>query len=185
MIEKNKGFLEYTYLHRKAFAFLVETLIKNPDDKKELRKRAEVHDLDKSLMYTMLEKKDASEIHRSTARHHMENDGEKDRYDFIEAVLDYECAALTKPDKPLNAYDTVLKYRASHVDELMGIMKELGIDYSYVRKPDAAFEEFMSRYLPVTEEKILGEIYSYISSTPDAAYYVYLAIEKANENGAN
>lgn len=34
MIKENWKFLEYTYLHRKALKYLVETLIINPEDKK-------------------------------------------------------------------------------------------------------------------------------------------------------
>jgi len=177
---KNIGYLEYTYMHRRAFAFLVEKLIKDEDDKKEMRKRAEVHDLDKALMYTMIEKSEASKIHRNTQRHHMENRGNKDKYDIMEAVFDFESAALTKPDKPLNAYDTVKKYNPYHADELLACIHELGIDSSYVRKPDAEFEDFCKQYIPITEEKILGEIYSYIAQKPEeAAYYVYEAIERS------
>ena len=34
----------------------------------------------------------------------------KDEVEWTEAVVDWECARFTKPDKPLNAYDTYLKY---------------------------------------------------------------------------
>lgn len=162
MIKENWKFLEYTYLHRKALKYLVETLIINPEDKKALRKRAEIHDLNKALMYTIYPKSMASEMHRRHAAHHMENDTEKSQLDFMEAVLDYECAALTKPDKSLNAYDTVKNIPNRYADELIEIMKELGIDRSYIRKADDAFNAFMADYLPVTEEKVLSEIYSYV-----------------------
>lgn len=168
---KNKEYLTYTYLHRKAFLYCVNELITDPEDKKEMLKRARKHDLDKSLMYTLIPKADASRIHREYSSHHMENGLEKDRYDIMEAVIDYECAALTKPDKPLNAYDTVHEYGSAHKKELLECMKELGIDYSYKRKCDFEFENYIQGYLPVTDESILCEVYDFASMYPQEAQF--------------
>ena len=38
-----------------------------------------------------------------------ENDIEKTKLDYMEMILDWESARYTKPDKPLNAYDTLYK----------------------------------------------------------------------------
>lgn len=59
-------------------------------------------------------------------------------------------------------HDTVKNIPNRYADELIEIMKELGIDRSYIRKADDAFNTFMADYLPVTEEKVLSEIYSYV-----------------------
>lgn len=173
MIKENMCYLEYTYLHRKAFKYVVNLLIKDPKDKAEMLERAKLHDLDKALMYTLIPKKRASKIHRQTSSHHMENGLQKNRYDFMEAVLDYECAGLTKPDKPLNAFDTINKYGRDNIPQLMEIMKELGIDCSYERKPDEDFNRYISSFLPVKEEDILTEIYEYVLMSPNAAFYIY------------
>lgn len=41
------------------------------------------------------------------SRHHYRNGDIKNK---IEAAFDWECARFTKPDKPLDAYDTWKKY---------------------------------------------------------------------------
>ena len=174
MLQQNMGYLEYTYLHRKAFAYVVEELIKDPADKEEMLKRARFHDLDKSLLYTLIPKSEASRIHRNTSSHHMGNDGEKTRYDYMEAILDYECAALTKPDKPRNAYDTVKELRPNHEKELTEIMESLRINYSYKRTPDDKFKAYIEKNMP-TEERILSEIFQYIRENPESSYYISVA----------
>lgn len=106
---RNEKYLGYTFQHRRAFLFVVNKLIKDPVDKAIMLQRAKWHDLDKAFLYTLIDKKTASAYHRRMAPHHMEqqNKMDKNRYDIMEAVLDFECAGYTKSDKPLNAYDTV------------------------------------------------------------------------------
>lgn len=164
MTGTNMPYLKYTYLHRRAFAYVVERLVKDPEDLDEMRRRAAVHDMDKMVYYTLMPKAEASKKHRSAAPHHMENGGRKIYYDFLEAVIDFECAALTKPDKPLNAYDTVLKYGPEnypqHMDALMEIMEKLGIAYSYEVRPDASFNRYMERHT-ADKKAVLTEICAY------------------------
>ena len=50
------------------------------------------------------------EIHRKTQKHHIENWAEKTEADYLEASIDWECARYTKLDKPLNAYETLMKF---------------------------------------------------------------------------
>jgi predicted Ser/Thr protein kinase len=68
----------------------------------------------------------ATKIHRKFSRHHvhvigytykLDNEGNeihlgdiRDIKNKIEAVIDWESARFTKPDKPLNAYQTWKKY---------------------------------------------------------------------------
>lgn len=49
-------------------------------------------------------------------------------------VIDWECARYTKPDKPLNAYDTLYKYYPELEDKILPILKELKIDKSNIDK---------------------------------------------------
>ena len=42
-------------------------------------------------------------------------------------IVDWECARYTKPDKPLNAYETLCKYYPQLKSKLIGIMRELGL----------------------------------------------------------
>ena len=65
------------------------------------------HDIDKIIMYPILGKKFTHKIHRAWSGHHYRNGDIKNKF---EAALDWECARRTKPDKPLDAYDTWKKY---------------------------------------------------------------------------
>lgn len=166
---KNFEYLKYTYLHRRAFVYTVNKLISNPDLRDALLKRAETHDMDKMISYLFHEKEYSSKLHRSTAPHHMENDSEKSYLDFVEAVIDYECAGYTKPDKPLNAYDTIVKYSPAHSDELLEVCDELGIKFSYQNSSelDENAKTFIYSSDVVTEEDILKEILVYATKYPN------------------
>ena len=80
-------------------------------------------------MYLFYDKKIVSKIHRENSNHH-DNDLEKSYNDYVEMVLDWESARYTKPDKPLNAYDTLYKYYSDLSDKILPILKDIGIDKS-------------------------------------------------------
>lgn len=65
------------------------------------------HDLDKVFLYPILGKKLTHKLHRMWSRHHYRNGDIKNK---IEAAFDWECARFTKPDKPLDAFETWQKY---------------------------------------------------------------------------
>jgi hypothetical protein len=65
------------------------------------------HDLDKIILYPILGIKLTKKIHLAWSGHHYRNGDIKNKF---EAALDWECARRTKPDKPLDAYDTWKKY---------------------------------------------------------------------------
>jgi len=162
----NFEFCKYTYLHRKAFLFCVNKLIKDPEVRKIMFERAYFHDIDKLIYYQYLDKEKAVKLHRSTASHHMENDLEKDYYDCLEAVIDYECAAYTKADKPLNAYDTIIKYKPKNSDRLLEILKEYEICFSYSNINDREAQKYMESYMNVSEDDIHQEIINLMWNHP-------------------
>lgn len=47
--------------------------------------------------------------------------------DFEEAVIDWECARFTKPDKPLDAYDTMLKYYPMYSYYVIPVLRKFGL----------------------------------------------------------
>lgn len=47
--------------------------------------------------------------------------------DWEEAVIDWECARITKPDKPLNAYDTMLKYYPEYENSVVPVLKKFNL----------------------------------------------------------
>ena len=75
---------KYTYKHRKALEYLINLKIKDENIKKEMLKRAKIHDMDKMTLYLIIDKSEASKLHRKTASHHMENKNNKDYYDYLE-----------------------------------------------------------------------------------------------------
>ena len=89
-----KGFKKdfiYTWEHKKAFVKL----------EKELTGKITIggllHDMDKLFLYTIFTKKEVSKIHRKYSKHHIGN--HKREIDIIHAVIDWESARYTKPDR--------------------------------------------------------------------------------------
>lgn len=80
-----------------------------------------LHDLDKVIMLCLgVEVKKASRLHRSWSSHHEDKNGVITV--VVDAVIDWECARLTKPDKPMNAVETAEKYYPKYAKETKHIM---------------------------------------------------------------
>lgn len=87
-----------------------------------------LHDTDKLVLYEVLPKSEASRIHKKYAPHHIANS--RNSMDLEQCIIDYECARFTKPDKPLNAYDTIFKYFPNNYKKLEPTLIKLGINSS-------------------------------------------------------
>ena len=122
---KNLDKILYTYKHRKILLFLGKKYSNN----EELLKQLQNHDLDKMFLLLFYDKDIVKKIHRETSNHH-DNDLEKSKIDYMEMVLDWESARYSKPDKPLNAYDTLYNYYPNLEKEIVPILEEFGINYS-------------------------------------------------------
>ena len=120
--KENIGAIRYTQEHRKAYRKVEKELLGHNTW------RSLVHDLDKVILYNFLEHGKVKKFHRSTARH-QENKVKKTRADYIDMIIDWECARYTKPDKPLNAYDTLYKFYPHLEKEILPILKEFNLDY--------------------------------------------------------
>ena len=154
---KNKEYIEYTYKHRKIVMLLAKKYFK---DNKELLEQIEYHDLDKLFMYLFYSKSDVSRLHRTLVPHH-DNEMQKTNLDYIEMVLDWESARYTKPDKPLNAYDTLYNYYPNMVEEILPILREMGIDQSDLPKEEDVVE-YTNSMKNITTEDIEIEMKIYI-----------------------
>ena len=154
---KNKDYIEYTYKHRKIVIYLAKKYFK---DNKELLEKVELHDLDKLFMYLFYEKESASDIHRDMISHH-ENNLPKTELDYMEMVLDWESARYTKPDKPLNAYDTLIKYYPDMEDNILPILKSIGIDKSGLPMEEDVWE-YTQSISEVTLDDIKKEFITYV-----------------------
>ena len=167
---RNLKWCIYTYRHRRAFEYCVNRLIREPSLRGEMLRRARVHDMDKMVLYLFMDQREAQRLHTESQPHHLENDLERTYEDYVEVVLDYECAPYTKPDKPLNAFDFVnLLMDRNALDrstgkKLIGIMEELGIANSTSYTDDAEGKRYIESLGEVTEDMIRAEILNYIEA---------------------
>lgn len=171
---KNFEYCQYTYRHRKALLYFIEkNKFLSDEEKSEMMKRARYHDLDKMTMYLFHSKDSSSDYHRHNNKHHLsEYYGGKNEisyYDRMEAIFDFECAALTKWDKPLNAFDTMKKWYSELEQELLPILHKLHMDSSYIAITEEA-KEYIKQYEKVTEEMILDEVKMYLNEVEDNVY---------------
>ena len=68
-----------------------------------------------------------NKYHRTNRNHHPEENKSVEDIDWIEAVIDWECARFTKPDKPLNARQTLEKYYKSYENVCLPVIDYLGL----------------------------------------------------------
>ena len=120
----NLGAIKYTLEHKKAFKKVEKEFLGHNTW------RSIVHDIDKVILYNFWEHKRVKEFHRKTARHHVENNIKKRKGDYIEMIIDWECARYSKPDKPLNAYDTLYNLYPDLEEIILPILKEFNIAHT-------------------------------------------------------
>lgn len=83
------------------------------------------HDIDKLLLFIFIPfvgEKKINRWHRLNNKHH----AECKEHDWIEAIIDWECARYTKPDKPLNARQTWEKFYSEY-SEIKKYLKQLNL----------------------------------------------------------
>lgn len=116
MIFFNWKYIQYTLKHKRAF-LRVEKQLKGRNTL-----RGFLHDVDKLIMYCILPKALASKIHGMFSKHHANKATTES--DFEQMAYDWECARFTKPDKLLNAKDTLYKYYPRLEDKMVPILKK-------------------------------------------------------------
>jgi len=130
IIMKYKDFIfmeRYTFQHKMAFLRVEHQLLGHNTI------RGYLHDADKLLyLYPIAyifvkDKKWVQQKHRAHNRHHVENKLSKTYNDYVEMVIDWECARYTKPDKQLSAYETMKKFYPFMEPHLLPIMKKFGL----------------------------------------------------------
>lgn len=109
----------YSWKHRKAFMKLEKELL----GKNTLR--GYLHDVDKIILYHFLPTEFVHICHQWWSKHHERR--AKTHNDFVQMVIDWECARITKPDKPLDAHVTLYKFYPHMVDKILPVLKELNI----------------------------------------------------------
>ncbi|MDE7425726.1 MAG: hypothetical protein K2N51_18865 [Lachnospiraceae bacterium] len=111
--------IKYTLKHRKVFRKLEKKLLGYNTF------RSLFHDLDKVFLYVFCDYKTVHDFHRKHARHHELR--AKTYNDYIQMVIDWECARYTKPDKPLNARETLYKFYPELESKVLPVLKEFNL----------------------------------------------------------
>lgn len=121
-IKKSYKHIPYTFKHWKMVLKLEKKYIgyyKYP-----------FHDLDKLFMYIFfpyLGTKIIQKIHTRFAKHHLRKYKKHMRYD--EAILDWESARFTKPDKPMDAWETYQKYFTDFSEDLLPYFEKFNLKH--------------------------------------------------------
>lgn len=120
-IKKRYKRIVYTLRHKKAFLKIEKKLL----GKNTLK--GFFHDWDKPFLYCLfwISNKKIQKIHQQISRHHVDNHLLKTKADLVETVIDWECARFTKPDKPLDAYETLIKFYPEYESVYLPIILEL------------------------------------------------------------
>lgn len=115
---KNVKKLKYTLRHKIAFLRVERQLLGYNTI------RGLLHDMDKVIMYCFLPTETAHNFHVKHSRHH---DKAHTHDDYVQMVIDWECARFTKPDKPLNAVQTLEKFYPELKEKINPVLKELNL----------------------------------------------------------
>lgn len=116
---KNAEHIKYTLDHRKAFREVEKQLLGHNTF------RSLFHDLDKVFLYRFFDHEEVHNWHRAHMRHH--EDKARTYNDYVQMVIDWECARFTKPDKPLNARDTLYKFYPHLEDKILPILDKFNL----------------------------------------------------------
>ena len=119
VISKILDNIKYTWNHKIAFLKVEKELLgKNTI-------RGYLHDLDKIFMYLIFDQKATHRIHTKIAKHHKLR--AETLEDYTQMVIDWECARITKPDKPLNAQETLYKFYPELESKIVPILMKLNL----------------------------------------------------------
>lgn len=130
-IKKSYNHIPYTWKHYLAFMKVQKELLG--------KYKYIFHDWDKLFMFIFLPflgDRIINQWHQKYNRHHPTfTTGEnwdrnlKDPFkvDWNQAIIDWECARITKPDKPLDAYDTLFKFYPEYVEHVKIYFITLGL----------------------------------------------------------
>lgn len=111
------------------------------------------HDLDKLAFYYVLSVEDAHNLHTNIQKHH--DPLCTDYKTSVEKVLDWESAHLTKPDKPLSAYETLLKYKPDEIPVIEPVLRDLGL-WGEVNCRCISWEEFYKESATISALEVLA-----------------------------
>ncbi len=88
------------------------------------------HDWEKPFLYItpwIKDEKKIQEMHRNFSPHHMGCAKTSKAEHLIEMYIDWDCAAITKPDKPLNAFETLLHWYPEYINIMLPVCLAMDI----------------------------------------------------------
>lgn len=147
---KNIDKIKYVYLHRQAIKRICKKLGISFFEK---------HDIDKMQNLMTMDAEEVKRLHLSTAKHH--DTSTTDERVLMEMIVDWESARYTKPDKPLNAYDTLYKHYPEMEERILPLLKKYGLDYHTPVGDGITDEEFEVAMNDISEDEIIEEIKRY------------------------
>lgn len=121
-IRDSYNHIPYTLKHRRKLIELSEIYLG--------RKHYYFHDLDKVIMYIIfpwIGTKTIHKIHALLSPHHVNYFRGISKVDKKQAILDWESARYTKPDKPWNAAETLMNKYPDLLPEFEDTFHELGL----------------------------------------------------------
>lgn len=123
--------IPYTWNHYKAFRI---TEINKLGYNKHWH-----HDWDKLALFIFcpfLGERIINQLHQKYQRHHPtyttgvnwdRHNKRPEIVDWEEAIIDWECARITKPDKPLDAYDTLYKFYPEYAAWALPVLSKFNL----------------------------------------------------------
>lgn len=142
-------YVKYTKLHREVVLSLAK---KHGIEIEGL----ENHDLDKFLTYWFYTDEEVQNYHwQHNEHHHTET---TDVNVLTEMVLDWASAPYTKPDKPLNAYDTLYRWYPSMIDKILPILERYGLAVHEENPKAISQEDFEAKCAEITTEDVVNDV---------------------------
>ena len=93
--------------------------------------RGIVHDWEKPFLYLcpwIDSEKKIQEMHRRFSPHHVGCPKTSKVEHLIEMYIDWDCAAITKPDKPLNAFETLVHFYPDFIKVMLPVCLAFDIE---------------------------------------------------------
>ncbi len=85
------------------------------------------HDMDKLFLLPFMNRHLVGMLHQRYADHHVGNGKPITKKRLTLSIIDYECARLTKPDKPQTAREFIYSSKKEYIFYFEPILKELGL----------------------------------------------------------
>lgn len=143
--------IPYTIAHRRAFKEVSINMLGyniNP-----------WHDVDKLVLYVCIPfvgKKFVNKFHRKYSSHHLSWDKyiNGKNLNYVEAIIDWECARYTKSDKPLDAEDTMIKYFSDFAYIIYPILKKYNLlKYEYEIESLRDYAKYPAKIVKINTNK--------------------------------